>query len=275
MMDFMRSLFGRKEAGRRAVIGAGEDLGLQEIGYIKESNRRLTLLQELSTRYKGTPQASKMKAVYEKTKNIHTYLVSRKKVQELEVFHLKNTDHFLTTFTAIWEVHQKHALLTRGATEAANTVEVSVQKSKAEKLKRLEQMANLPDLVRPVSTSVQFYQAGGAKAAVPRLYLPEISINTVEKITYYTEGKKEELVPREIGFTSSKDQKEAFQSHLVTRLGLQDVSYVGNALLTIPNNNGITPTGVVPVIHWEGFLYAINLNDYRLFPVRIYRNGTK
>ncbi|WP_210465329.1 hypothetical protein [Rufibacter roseolus] len=273
MMDFVRSLFGMKEEGRRAVAGATADFGMEEITYIKESNRRLTLLQELSSRYKATPQAAKMKAVYEKTRNIHTYLVARKKVHELEMFHLKNTDHFINTFTAILDVHQKHDQLSQAASASGNKVEEMVQNSRADRMKRLEKMANLPDQVKPISNPVKFYNAGEAKAAVPRLYLPDISINTVEKVTYYTDGKSEELVPREVGFTSSKDQKEAFQNHLTARLGLKDVSFVGNALVTIPNNNGITPTGIVPVIHWEGYLYAINLNDYRLFPVRIYRNG--
>ncbi|ALI97717.1 hypothetical protein [Rufibacter tibetensis] len=275
MMDFMRSLFGVKKKGRRVVVGATGDLGIEEIGYIAESNRRLALLQELSHRYKGTPQASKMKAVLEKTRNIHSYLVSRKKAHELEMFHLKNTDHFITTFTTILDVHQKHYLLTHGASEASSSMETSVQKIKAEKLKRLEKIANLPDLIKPIENSVRFYYADEAKTAVPRLYLPEISINTVEKVIYYAEGKSDELVPREVGFTSSKDQKEAFLNHLTNRTGLQDTSYVGNALVTIPNNNGIQPTGVVPVIHWEGCLYAINLNDYRLFPVKIFRNGSK
>ncbi|GGK79331.1 hypothetical protein ACD591_08525 [Rufibacter glacialis] len=275
MIEFMRTLFGMKETGKRKVVGAPVDFGVQEIAYINDSTRRLTQLQELGLRYKGTPQAAKMKAVYEKTKNIHTYLVSRKKFHDLELFHLKNTDHFLTTFTAILDVHQKHALLSQGATGASGTIEVSAQKSQVERLKRLEKIANLPDLVQPITNSVKFYNAGEARTAVPRLYVPDISINTVEKVTYYTEGKSEELVAKQIGFTSSKDQKEAFQHHLALRLGLKEVSYVGNALVTIPNNNGIQPTGIVPVIHWEGFLYALNLNDYRLFPVRIYRNGGK
>ncbi|KAA3437720.1 hypothetical protein [Rufibacter hautae] len=275
MMDFVRALFGMKEEGRRAVAGAAADFAMEEIVYIKESNRRLSMLQELSSRYKATPQASKMKAVYDKTRNIHTYLVARKKVHDLEVFHLKNTDHFINTFTAILDVHQKHDQLTQAASASTGKVESMVQNSRAERLKRLEKTANLPDQVKPITNPVQFYHAGEAKAAVPRLYLPDISINTVEKVTYYTDGKAEELVPRQVGFTSSKDQKEAFQNHLAVRLGLKDVSYVGNALVTIPNNNGITPTGIVPVIHWEGFLYALNLNDYRLFPVRIFRNGGK
>ncbi len=274
-MDFMRSLFGMKETGQRAVVGAPVDFGLQEIAYIKDSNRRLTQLQELGARFKGTPHEPKMKAVYEKTKNIHTYLVSRKKTHDLELFHLKNTDHFITTFTTILDVHQKHYHLSQAGSGGSEAVEALMHQSKAEKLKRLEKAANLPDQVKPLTNTVQFYNAGEAKTAVPRLYVPDISINTVEKITYHTEGKSGDLVPREVGFTSSKDQKEAFQNHLSVRIGLKDASYVGNALVTIPNNNGIQPTGIVPVIHWEGFLYAINLNDYRLFPVRIYRNGSK
>jgi hypothetical protein len=274
MMSFMRSLFGMKEPGPRTVVGAPVDFDLQEVAYIKDSNRRLTQLQELGTRFKGTPQEPKMKAVYEKTKNIHAYMVSRKKLHDLELFHLKNTDHFITTFTTILDVHQKHYQLSHGAADGSD-LEATTYLNKAEKLKRLEKAANLPDQVKPITNTVKFYNAGEAKTAVPRLYVPDISINTVEKVTYYTQGKADELVPKEVGSTSSKDQKEAFLNHLALRVGLKDASYVGNALVTIPNNTGIQPTGVVPVIHWEGFLYAINLNDYRLFPVRIYRNGGK
>jgi hypothetical protein len=53
------------------------------------------------------------------------------------------------------------------------------------------------------------------------------------------------------------------------------MSYVGNAIVNIPNNNGTYPTGYVPVIHWKGFLYVINLNDYRLFPVKMQRSRKK
>ncbi|MFB9864275.1 hypothetical protein [Rufibacter immobilis] len=276
MMDFMRSLFGRKEeTGSRKVVGAPADFGLQEVAYMQESNRRLSQLQELSTRFAGTPHAPKMKAVYEKSRNIHAYLVSRKKVHELEMFHLQNTDHFITAFTAILDVHQKHQDLLLASTHGSEKVEHAMKSSAAERLKRLEKAATLPDLVKPVETSVQVYHDRGAKATVPRLYVPEISINTFERITYYAPSKAEELVPKQVGFTSSKEEKEAFQDFLMLRLGLKDVSYVGNALVTIPNNNGITPTGLVPVLHWEGFLYALNLNDYRLFPVKIYRSGGK
>ncbi|WP_207434623.1 hypothetical protein [Sabulibacter ruber] len=276
MMDFVRTLFGmNNEASKREVVGSPVEFGLQDVGFIQDSNRRLTLLQDLSTRYQGTPHEPKMKTVYEKTENIHSYLVSRKKVHELEMFHLQNTDHFITTFTAILDVHQKFHDLTHASNGTARKLEDSLQESKAAALKRLEKAANLPELVKPVQTSVQFYHDRGAKATVPRLYVPEISINTVEKVSYYTHDKSDQLVAREVGFTSSKIEKEAFQEHICVRMGLKDVSYIGNALLTIPNNNGITPTGVVPVIHWEGCLYAINLNDYRLFPVRIFRAGIK
>ncbi|WP_205502472.1 hypothetical protein [Rufibacter psychrotolerans] len=276
MMDFVRALFGMKaDTGQREVVGNPAEFGLQEAGFIQESNRRLTQLQELTTRYQGTPHAAKMKAAFEKTRTIHSYLVARKKVHELEMFHLQNTDHFLTTFTAILDVHQKFQHLAPASNGAARGKETPLHESRSAKLKRLEKAANLPELVRPVQNSVQYYHDRGAKTSVPRLYVPEISINTVEKVTYYSQGKKEELVPKEVGFTSSKEEKEAFLEHLLVRLGLPDASYVGNALVTIPNNNGITPTGLVPVLHWEGCLYALNLNDYRLFPVRIYRAGVR
>ncbi|AKQ45195.1 hypothetical protein TH63_05410 [Rufibacter radiotolerans] len=270
MIDFLRSLFGGKdEAGERMVVGAPVDFGLRDVAYIKDSNLRLTQLQDLTARYHGTPHEAKLKAVYEKTRQIHAYLVSRKRVHDLEIFHLQNTDHFVSAYTAIIDVHHRPADTEKEMAELA----LKGKPDRPIRLKRSEKLAALPDLVKPIQTSVQKYDSGEARAVVPRLYVPDISINTFEKITYYTEDKAGNLVPNQVGFTSSKAEKEAFQQYMAATLGLEDASYVGNTLVTIPNSNGITPTGLVPVLHWESFLYAVNLNDMRLFPVRIYRKG--
>jgi hypothetical protein len=271
MIDFLRSLFGvQDEAGERMVVGAPVDFGLRDVAYIKDSNQRLTQLQDLAARYHATPHEAKLKAVYEKTRHIHTYLVSRKRVHDLEIFHLQNTDHFISTYTAIIDVHHRPADTGKGAAESP----LQGKPGKPPRVRLSDKRADLPDLVKPIQTSVQKYDAGEARVQVPRLLIPDISINTFEKITYYTEDKAGNLVPNQVGFTSSKGEKEAFQHYMATTLGLEDVSYVGNTLVTIPNSNGITPTGLVPVLHWESFLYAVNLNDMRLFPVRIYRKGT-
>ena len=62
---------------------------------------------------------------------------------------------------------------------------------------------------------------------------------------------------------------------MAARVGLYkpDISYVGNALVQIPGVNGDGAAGYAPVINWKGYMYALDLNDYRLYPVRIYRKN--
>ena len=85
--------------------GAADARAMQ---YIRASNARLNALHKLYDRYKHTPHAEKILAVFEKTKLIHNYLVTRKRIQELELFHVQNTEHFINTFTTVINVHERH-----------------------------------------------------------------------------------------------------------------------------------------------------------------------
>jgi hypothetical protein len=84
MIELVRSFFGLKRlSGKRTVVGNPVSVDLKEVRYIRDSNNRLSLLHTLWNRYKGTPHEPKIKTVYEKTNNIHNYLVARKKLTEL------------------------------------------------------------------------------------------------------------------------------------------------------------------------------------------------
>lgn len=265
MIKFVRSIFGLSEsADNRTVIGTAPDLDLKSVSYIKDSNARLTELSHLQTRYKGTPHELKIKAVYDKTKTIHTYLVSKKRVHELELFHLQNTEHFINTFSVIMDVHQKQQ--EDNWSQANRKVRVSglPEKSQPIKNKQNQEAYNKIEMVMPVD----FIGAG-----IPQLGVPEIYIDTSAKILYYKEDGSGNLISREIGYTAPEMEKESFLQYVSACLGIGGISYMGNALVTIQNNNGLQPTGLVPIIRWEGFLYALNLNDYRLFPVKINRKS--
>ncbi len=117
MIKFVRSLFGIKEpSSKRVVAGASTSFDLQEVAYIKDSNHRLSALLNLYKSYKQTLHGEKIKKVYEQTKKIQDYLISKRRVHELELFHIQNTDNFLNTFALIVDVHQRHK------ESAANTV---------------------------------------------------------------------------------------------------------------------------------------------------------
>ena len=268
----MRSLFTWGDsAENRTVVGAPVDVDLRTVAYIKNSNDRLTELNLLVSRYKGTPHEEKLKLVHEKTKKIHAYLVEKKKVHELELFHLQNTEHFINTFTIILEAYQKQQNDSHAAAYRSVKPGSLPEKSKPIKNKQNQETCRNIEMVKPVVMPENFSNPVRS-AAIPQLTVPSISINTFATITYYKEDADENLIAREIGYTSSDLEKESFLQHVAACLGLRGLSYIGNALVTIVNNNGTQPTGVVPIIHWEGFLYALNLNDYRLFPVKINRN---
>ena len=109
MIKLMRSLFGiGGSSNKRTVLGKSISVDLKDVEYIKDSSNRLSTLHELYTRYRGTPHEQKIKIVYEKTKNIHNYLVTRNRLHELELFHIQNTEHFINTFTVIMDVHQEY-----------------------------------------------------------------------------------------------------------------------------------------------------------------------
>jgi len=253
------------------VVGTKADVDLREVAYIKNSNDRLAELSQLCSRYKGTPHAEKIQAVLEKTKTIHAYLVGKKKGHELELFHLQHTDHFLNTFTIILDAHQKQQSDTYAAGNRHQKPGSLPEKLQTIKTKQNREAYRQIEMVKPVEVPEQFSNSGKPAPVVPLLGVPSISIDTRAKLLYYKEDTSDNLIAKEIGYTSSELEKEGFMQHVATCLGIRGISYMGNALVTIANNNGGQPTGLVPVIHWEGFLYALNLNDYRLFPVKISR----
>lgn len=275
MMKFMRSLFGGGgSSNTRRVVGRSVPVDVKNVEYLAESTARLTTLYTLYKRYKGTPHEEKLKSAHDKTKAIHEYLVSRDRVHELELFHLQNTDHFISTFTVILDVHQQHNM-TPLQIARVETAPEQVYKSTSvtEKIKKLEKSVNGVEMVRPINSQTAYFQKQEFNPEIARLTVPEISINTFAKIPYNRGNAAEGASAAEIGFTSTPLEKEAFLSFVATQLGIKNLSYAGNALVSIPNSNGSNPTGLVPIIHWEGFLYALNLNDFRLFPVKSFRKN--
>ena len=277
MSNFWRNLFGANgSAGSRSVVGGSpEGIDLQDVSYIRESNRRLTALQELYARYKGSPHAQQIREVQEKTTRIHKYLVGRKRLHELELFHLQHTDHFLNTFTVIMDVHQQHleqeiplpppppVTPTKkdvvGRTLVFGPFRSDRKEVKAARMQNRE-------------TSQQaFSDITEANIEVPRLSTPQISISTYSKIIYLKEVASDGLTSNEIGFTSTTEEKDAFVTYVAARLGLEGISYVGNAMVYLPTQNSTHPAEMVPVIHWNGSPYVLHLEDYRLFPVTTYR----
>ncbi|WP_146153555.1 hypothetical protein [Adhaeribacter arboris] len=267
----MRSLFTRSEASEdRIVVGTKPDVDVKEVTYVRDSKARLKELHHLCNRYKGTPHEVKIKAVYEKTQTIHDYLEGKKRGYELEIFHLRNTDHFINTFTVILDVFLQRENIAASPYRNGRTTSLP-EKSRAFKNKHnLEEYRKI-EMVRAISPPGPIFTPGTPERNIPQLTIPDISIDTSAKLLYYKEDAAGNLISREIGYTSSDLEKEGFLQYVSTCLGIRNVAYMGNALLSIFNNNGSQPTGLVPIVHWEGFLYALNLNDFRLFPVKISR----
>lgn len=266
MIGFLRSFFGLNgSSGKRMVVGHLHSLDVRDVEYVKQSTDRLHSLQLLVKRYQGTPHEAKIRQVYEKSKSIHTYLVDHNRVYELELFHLRNTDHFISTFNAIINVHQQ---VPKGKAPAGIPPQPASKtnsfaaffNSTGSKKKKNEPAT---DLVKPLRQQEKM-----DLSRIPSLQVPEIALHTFEKIPYLQEGSE----IREIGFTSTPAEKQVFLQYVAARLELENLSYVGNAALQIPNQSGTPSTGLVPVVHWAGYMYALNLNDFRLFPVKIGRN---
>ncbi|QCR21547.1 hypothetical protein [Pontibacter sp. SGAir0037] len=277
MIDFMRSLFGLGgSSGNRKVVGNIVSVDLKDVAHIKESNSRLTILQNLQISYKGTPHEQKFKAVYERTKDIHSYLVSNNRAHELELFHLQHTDHFINTYTVILEVYQRH-----NGIPTSREVRQQFLESKPEKPQHVAEQVQVRSKaeVRTLQENVKRLNSQQSaaqtltKSEVTKLVAPDIAIHTYSKIFYVDERASDEKATREIGFTSSKEEKEAFLSYTSNRLGIWPVSYFGNAMVTLPAKDGTTTAGYVPIIHWNGFTYAFDILDCRLFPVRMNRKG--
>lgn len=263
MMQFVRSLFGwNGSAANRTVVGNKVSVDIKDVSYIQDSNTRLNLLHNLYNRYRGTPHAPKMKAVYEKTKNLHTYLIAKKRVHELELFHLQNTEHFINTFTAILDVHQS----------SQDSSIISPQTELKD-----EEGYNQKVIAEPINDSpgpIVLTLASGDE--MPQLAVPAISINTYAKISYKRIDTAGNLILNDISFTATNQEKENFLATISPRLGVYklDISYMGNAQVHLPNSNGSIQTEIVPIVNWKGCLYVFSINDYRLFPIRINRKGS-
>ena len=271
MISFLRSLFGLDEyAGNRTIMGNSGKVDVKDVGYIRNSNTRLALLFNLGNRYKGTPQAPKIQAVYEKTKSIHNYLIARKRVHELELFHVQHTDHFINTFTVIMDVYQSQHNGTNAPAYVAPRAEALPGKLKVEKIGRPEPIDNRYPPAKPISSPRPLGYTETAGNKIGRLTVPDIWINPAARILYEKQATPNGFVTKEVSFISTKQEQENFLLFVSNRLGIRDISYVGNAMVQIPGNSAV-PTGIVPVLYWNGFTYALNLKDYCLFPVRVNR----
>jgi hypothetical protein len=284
MIKFVRSLFGLNgSAANRTVLGTHTttNFDLQEVAYIKDSNNRLSALAALQKKYKGTRHEDMFLKVYEKSKRIHWYLVSRKRIHELELFHIRNTDNFLSTYGLIIDVHRRHQEsnfpVSELEPEPAPRKEPPVRKplSTVDNTKTSSPKGELFDIVEKVkqrSKSATVVYALEAGTLVPALNIPEVSINTVAKIYYTRENTPGKQVALEVSFVSSQQEKDNFQFYVSERLGMKDIYYVGNARIKLADGSGQEQEDTVPVFYLRNYLYAITLQDFRMYPVKITRN---
>lgn len=277
MMKFLRQIFGLNGVtGNRTVVGSPESTGARDSPYLEDSKRRLTELQELCARYKGTPYASEIKAAYDKTYRIHTYLVGRGRTHELEMFHLQHTDNFLNTFTVIINMHRQQY----GQKAAATPPEPLAQRTEVvgrtlvlgpfrrdRKEVKAARMQNRETSQRVLSKPRRLKPM--CRGSLSRRY----RLIPIQKLVYLREDLSDGLTTDEIGFTSTPEEKHVFVNYISGRLGLHGITYVGNAMVYIPDHASSQPAEMVPVIHWNGSPYILSLEDYRLFPVRTYRKS--
>lgn len=270
MIDFLRSLFNWSGRGNaRSVIGSPVTLDAKQAALVRESNVQLAALFNLCKKYMGTPYASKMRLVYEKTHTIHNYLVGKNRIQELAFFHLQNTEHFINTFTVILQVHQKQAPGNFSPPPATASLPPPALGRTAAGNKPGDPMPVQGSAYQKPSGEMGKWLAAG-QAQVPRLTVPQVRIDTTAMMLYKTREKEgEELITREIGLTSPEEDKDKFVAHVASRFGLSQITYKGNALVYIPDTKASKPTGLVAIIYWQGHTYATNLRDDRLFPVKI------
>lgn len=306
MIQFFRSLFGGGQENTRTIMdhpGAADARAMQ---YIRASNARLNALHKLYDRYKHTPHADKILAVFEKTKLVHNYLVTRKRIQELELFHVQNTEHFINTFTTVVNVHERHIKDSyiperdkpqplpqvnkprpqgqpqpRVAPQPVpgqafeSKVEQVLKRIESETIKGLYTAQKVTEMVKRVANQAPTGQADVMQAAVPTLAVPVIAIDTYSRVFYAPELEGGGTISREISYTSADTDKDVFLQHIASKLAVEakELSYIGNAMLAIPDTKGPSPARHVPVVHWRGFPYAVSLMDYRLFPVRMHRKS--
>lgn len=297
MIQLLRSFFGLNDTPtNRTVIGnvtgTGLNFTLQEIKYIKESNNRLASLLQLSKRYKGTPHEEKLKSVYEKTKKIQAFYLSKKRIHELELFHIQNTDNFINTFSLIIDVHERHKenafknynpeiatpiSISTKEPEPVSIKEPQVQKSVTPRPssngRKESELADIAQKVKSRSKREGTAVTEDIATEVLPLSIPEISIDTVARVSYEKEEALGKTLRSEISFISNLQEKEAFQAYIATRLGIKNIYYVGNAKIITPNPGVLNPEEIVPVIYWGKHSYILTLPDYRLFPVNISRKS--
>ena len=264
MINFVRSLLRWTSfTNNRTVLGRPVSVDIREATYVQDSKTRLNALYHLYNRFRGTPHEQKLKLVYEKTKNIHAYLVARKKVHELELFHIRHTEHFINTFTVILDAHQRQQdspLAAAGAPGPSGYGAPAAARPWAQ--------ANPPQPVNPMNGGEPLLPPATGRTQIPRLSTPEIRINATARIRYYVkEASPEGLLTREIGLNSPAAETAAFLADVMARFGIGQISYLGNALVNIPDSSGANPTGMVPVIRWQGAPYALHLSQNRLYPV--------
>ena len=281
MMGFFRSLFGISRPSQRIALGHSIPIELKDVKYIQSSKERLEALFTLHNSFKNSPYAPKVKAVYDKTKKIHTYLIARNRLQELELFHIRNTEHFISAFTAIVDAHQQQFEVEESSAEKGFPSSQKPQREakretlldsfKSEKFKEnWDGMLGKPENGRSQPGTGRGRGIVEEKDAIPFLEVPTISINTFEKIPYFPEGSS----ARAIGYTSTSQEKHEFQQHLIHALGIENPKYIGNAQLREATATSGYSTNLYPIIHWKGFLYAVNLGEgLRLFPVQTFKKG--
>jgi len=272
-MNFLRSLFGLDDSPEnRTVLGNNVRVDEKEGAYIRNSNKRLTILFNLYNRYQETPHATKIQTVYEKTKNIHTYLIARKRAHALELFHVQHTDHFINTFTVIVDVYQSHQQTPVVPAYPPVRPPVLDERLKTPINGRGQQVDNRRSqpVVKPVSVPRPLPYTENATNKIARLALTEIWLNSSARIIYDKVNTPNGILAKEISFTSTKQEQDNFLLFVSGRLGIRDISYVGNAMVHILSN-GANGTGIVPILYWQGFTYALNLKDNCLFPVRVNR----
>ncbi len=310
-----------EQEGTRTVLVNPGGADVQAVHYIRASNARLNALHTLYDRYKGTPHADKILSVFEKSKQIHNYLVSKKRAHELELFHVRNTEHFLNTFTTIINVHQRHVADTfvpekeqKRASPVAkplgtpppqvrppqpqvrppqpqvrprmeqpvnndghfeSKVENVLKRIEAETIKGIYTAQKVTEMVKRVANQAPIYQPDMLQANTPVLTVPAVALDTYSRVYYSVETEGGGTLSREISYTSPDTEKSTFLHHISSRTGidLTELSYIGNAMLAIPDNKPPSPPRHVPIIHWRGYPYALSLMDYRMFPVRMHRKS--
>lgn len=304
MIRFFRSFFGLEQESSRTVMAHPGAADARAMQYIRASNARLNALHNLYDRYKGTVHADKILAVFEKTKLIHNYLVTRKRVYELEMFHVQNTEHFINTFTTVINVHQRHetdsfipdrtkpkaqpqkqqprpqpqpseAPQSEPGMPFETKVEQVLKRIESETIKGLYTAQKVTEMVKRVANQGPLPQPDVMQASVPALSVPVIAIDTYSRVFYMPELEGGGTMSREISFTSSDTDKAFFIQHITTKLAISkaELTYIGNAMLAIPDTRGPSPARHVPILHWRGFPYALSLMDYRMFPVRMHRKS--